>query len=607
VGLDAGRLHRLPPQVFVTFGAGAFVSPGGYASTNVRPVNPCSVPLNTWITSVETEPTPATSSNDAPVTIAPGPSRGAREGRAVVDNGPVRSHLSRGARVLAPALLCALIGGLPETAGAQSLVLRPVLANLAQPVHVTHAGDGSRRLFIVEQAGRILVLAPGAAAPTPFLDLTTRVLTGGERGLLGLAFHPRYATTGRFFVNYTRRPDGATVIAEYRVAPGDPDVALDDERILLVIGQPFANHNGGMLAFGPDGFLYVGMGDGGSSFDPDRRAQNVTDLLGKILRLDVDPPAGSTAPYASPPTNPFAGPHPGRDEIYALGFRNPWRFSFDRATGELFVGDVGQNSREEIDRVILGGNYGWPIFEGRHCLGLGGSCDDPALVPPVAEYEHAAGRCSVIGGHAYRGSAGTLPAGAYVFGDLCTGEILLLQGGAVSVLVPSGLSISSFGEDEAGEIYVTGLAGTVHRLVNPDAPSLVLRADRAVLGPGDTLRLGLDVATGAATVAVDAYAGVVAPDGRTVVFLTSTEPPAGVVTSLDADARTFPALVPDASVPAGTAVTIPDFFVHTLGGGEQPGTYVIFVALVRDGALDDGRVDPGDLLAVATQPVVVNP
>jgi hypothetical protein len=509
-------------------------------------------------------------------------------------------------RVLALALPCALIGGLPESAAAQNIVLQPVLANLAQPVLVTHAGDGSHRLFIVEQAGRIKVLTPGSAVPTLFLDLTARVLAGGERGLLGLAFHPRYATTGRFFVNYTRRPDGATVIAEYRVAPGDPDAGRDDERILLVVAQPFANHNGGMIAFGPDGLLYVGMGDGGSSFDPDRRAQDVTDLLGKILRLDVDPPAGSAAPYASPPGNPFAGPHPGRDEIYALGFRNPWRFSFDRATGELYVGDVGQGSREEIDRVIPGGNYGWPIFEGRRCLGLGGSCDDPALIPPVAEYEHAAGRCSVIGGYAYRGSGGTLPAGAYVFGDLCTGEILRLQDDAVDVLLPGGLSISSFGEDEAGEIHVTGLSGTVHRLVNPDAPSLALRADQTVLGPGDTLRLGLDVATGA-TVTVDAYAGIVAPDGRTVVFLTSTEPPAGAVTSLAADARTFPALVPDVIVPAGTALTIPDFFVHTVGGTEQPGTYVIFVALARDGALDDGRVDPGDLLALATQPITVGP
>jgi hypothetical protein len=362
-----------------------------------------------------------------------------------------------------------------------------------------------------------------------------------------------------------------------------------------------------MIEFGPDGFLYIGMGDGGAGFDPDRRAQNLTDLLGKILRIDVDPPPGSPAPYAAPPTNPFIGSSSGADEIYAVGFRNPWRFSFDRATGELYVGDVGQDAREEIDVVAVGGNYGWPILEGRHCLGLGERpCTDPAFTAPVAEYEHAAGRCAVTGGYVYRGNAGTLPAGAYVFGDLCSGEIFLLQGGVSSPLLATDLTIASFGEDEAGEIYVAGLGGTLHRLVNPDAPTLALRVNQRVVHPGDTLRVSVSVASGTVPIAADGYFGIVFPDGQTVVFLTSTTPLAGVASSLAADPRTFAALAPAAVIPAGTAATIEDVLVYTLGAAEQVGPYLIFAALVREGAFDDGRVDPGDLLALASETVTVS-
>ena len=199
---------------------------------------------------------------------------------------------------------------------------------------MTNAHDGSNRLFIVEQPGRIKVLQPGGTIPTVFLNITGKVLSGGEQGLLGLAFHPQYPANPTFYVDYTRTSDGATVIAMYHVS-NDPNVASSAETVLLVIGQPFANHNGGMLAFGPDGYLYIGMGDGGSAFDPDNRAQNINDLLGKILRIDVDHPNGP-ALYSSPATNPFYGPTPGADEIFAYGFRNPWRFSFDRATGALF-------------------------------------------------------------------------------------------------------------------------------------------------------------------------------------------------------------------------------------------------------------------------------
>jgi glucose/arabinose dehydrogenase len=364
-------------------------------------------------------------------------------------------------------LLASLLAGVRVAAQDRStaaLTLTPVLSNLSSPVFVTNAHDGSNRLFVVEQPGRVQVLQPGASAPTVFLDISTKVLFGGERGLLGLTFHPQFNTNHRFFVNYTRKPDGATVIAEYHASATNPNLSDAGETVLLVIQQPFENHNGGMIEFGPDGFLYVGMGDGGSANDPGNRAQNVDELLGKILRLDVDHPNGST-PYSSPPDNPFFGATPGRDEIYAVGMRNPFRFSFDRATGQLYVGDVGQDVREEIDVVTRGGNYGWRVFEGTRCTGLGPAACVPAnFQPPIAEYDHTAGRCSISGGYVYRGKRATLPPGSYVYGDFCTGELFLLQGGAQSLLQDTTLNISSFGEDEGGELYVVGLGGTVHRL-----------------------------------------------------------------------------------------------------------------------------------------------
>jgi glucose/arabinose dehydrogenase len=364
--------------------------------------------------------------------------------------------------------LVGLLATLAATPAAGAVQLQPVLAGLDSPLYVAQPRDGSGRLFVVEQPGRIKLLAPGSAVPTGFLDITDRVLSGGERGLLGLAFHPRFPSNGRFFVNYTRRPDGATVIAEFRVARGNRNVADPaSELMLLLVAQPFPNHNGGMVEFGPDGFLYIGLGDGGAANDPGSRAQNLDELLGKMLRIDVDRPARPGVPYSSPPSNPFAGAGRGRPEIFALGLRNPWRFSFDRATGELWAGDVGQNAIEEIDVVTVGGNYGWRVFEGTRCTGLGpASCTTPGFVPPVAEYRHTGGRCSITGGYVYRGRAGSLPVGSYVFGDFCSGEIFLLENGTQRVLIDTRLRIASFGEDEAGEIYVVGLDGTVHRLVN---------------------------------------------------------------------------------------------------------------------------------------------
>lgn len=354
--------------------------------------------------------------------------------------------------------------------------LEPVLSGLSSPLYLTNAHDGSNRIFILEQAGVIKVLQPGATTPTVFLDITPKVLSGGEQGLLGLAFHPEYTTNRRFFIDYTRQPDGATVIAEYQASASDPNLADPLETVLLVIPQPFVNHNGGMVEFGPDRFLYIGMGDGGSGNDPGNRAQNTDELLGKILRIDIDHPSGVN-PYSSPIDNPFFGAIPGRDEIFAFGFRNPFRFSFDRATGQLFVGDVGEGAREEIDIVTLGGNYGWRVFEGTLCTNLDpASCGAAGFAPPIAEYAHAGGRCSVTGGYVYRGTRAALPVGAYVYGDFCTGEILQLfpasAAGAQTVLMDTPLSISSFGEDEAGEVYVVNLGGTVHRLsTTPDPPA----------------------------------------------------------------------------------------------------------------------------------------
>lgn len=349
-----------------------------------------------------------------------------------------------------------------------------VTSGLSSPVFVANAHDGSNRLFIVEQGGTIKVLQPGSSTPTGFLNIITSVLSGGERGLLGLAFHPQYPTNRRFFVYYTRQTDGAIQISEFHTSAADPNVADTTETLILTIPHPGqSNHNGGMLAFGADGFLYAGTGDGGSANDPPNNGQNINALLGKILRLDIDHPAGGL-PYSAPPSNPFVG-IAGADEIYSYGERNPWRYSFDRGTGQLFLGDVGQGAREEIDIVTLGGNYGWRIMEGSICNPAfnGGVCTPPSgHIPPISEYSHSAGRCSITGGYVYRGVRSSLPTGAYVFADYCTGEIFQMQTGLNTspVLLDTAMNITSFGEDESGEIYVVGQGGTVHRIANPTPP-----------------------------------------------------------------------------------------------------------------------------------------
>jgi len=344
--------------------------------------------------------------------------------------------------------------------------LAPIISKgLAKPVFLTHAGDGSGRLFVVEQNGRVLILQNGHFLAKPFLDMSPRIATGGERGLLGLAFHPHFSQNGRFFVNYTRAQDGATIVEESHARPGS-NVSTDEKNILLVIPQPFRNHNGGMIAFGQDGFLYIGMGDGGAAGDPGNRAQDPRSLLGKILRIDVD----GGPPYAIPPTNPFIG-QKARPEIFALGFRNPWRFSFDRQTNHLWVADVGQDAWEEVDVAEAGKNYGWRLMEGRHCFHPPTGCYAlTPLMPPILEYAHRGGRCSVIGGLVYRGGQAKSLIGTYLFADFCSGEIFGFRDGRQEMLLKTDFQISSFGTDEAGNVYVLGYEGSIHLITDTTEP-----------------------------------------------------------------------------------------------------------------------------------------
>jgi glucose/arabinose dehydrogenase len=340
-----------------------------------------------------------------------------------------------------------------------------VARNLSQPVFITHSGDSNGRLFIVEKGGRIRVIRQGTLRGTPFLNLSGKVSTGSEQGLLGLAFHPDYGNNGRFYVNYTD-VNGDTVIAEYHRST-DANIADPTGRVLLKIDQPYSNHNGGMLAFGPDGYLYIGMGDGGSSGDPGNRAQSVNTLLGKILRIDVDTQAGGKQ-YAIPAGNPYVG-KTGLDEIWSIGLRNPWRFSFDDRTGNLWIGDVGQNRYEEIDRSPAvngvdagkGLNYGWRVLEGNACFNPSSGCSTAGKTPPMAVYSHSSG-CSVTGGYVYRGLAYRGLVGGYLFGDFCSGRVWALRAHGPASQAPvlmadTNISISSFGEGPDGTMYITDL------------------------------------------------------------------------------------------------------------------------------------------------------
>jgi glucose/arabinose dehydrogenase len=333
-----------------------------------------------------------------------------------------------------------------------------VASGFQRPLYVTNAGDGSGRLFVVEQVGRIWVVKDGQVQPKPLLDIRSIVNSASnERGLLGLAFDPKYKDNGIFYVHYSDR-NGDTAIARYHVSADNPDAAdPSTAKVILHVQQPYANHNGGQLAFGPDGYLYIGLGDGGSQGDPHGNGQNSHVLLGKILRIDVS--KGDT--YSIPPDNPFADGKNGAPEVWAMGLRNPWRFSFDRATGDLYIGDVGQNQWEEVDFQPAGSpggaNYGWNIMEGNHPYSR--AANPGSLVMPIAEYDHGQG-IAVTGGYVYRGKALPDLQGVYFFADYGSGRMwTTYRDGSnawnTTLFMDTGKVIPSFGEDEAGELYLT--------------------------------------------------------------------------------------------------------------------------------------------------------
>jgi glucose/arabinose dehydrogenase len=369
----------------------------------------------------------------------------------------------------------------PRANAAGGITLQLVASGLSSPLGITNAGDG--RLFITEQTGKIRIFDGAGLLATPFLDVSSLISLASERGLLGLAFHPGYPASPYFYIDYTNT-SGNIVIARYQVS-ADPNVADPGSALILkTIPHPVnANHNGGQLAFGPDGKLYVGVGDGGSGGDPPNNAQNLSVLLGKILRLDVD----IASPYI-PAGNPFG------NEIWAYGLRNPWRFSFDRLTGDLLIGDVGQDSWEEVDvqpAASAGGqNYGWRVAESNHCFNPPSGCNTTGFTPPILEYSHGAGDCAIIGGVRYRGSVASF-AGTYLYGDYCTGRI---WGGTQGVggawtstqLLDTSYLISSFGEDHSGNVYLSDLGGgAIYKLVppQPGVGGLAEAPDPATLRP----------------------------------------------------------------------------------------------------------------------------
>ena len=389
---------------------------------------------------------------------------------------------SRPLRRLAGACLAGtlLIPGIATAAVVPSRIhlgLTQVASGLSSPLLVTNAGDGSRRLFVVEQTGEVRIVKDGTLLAAPFIDLSRSVSRGGEQGLLGLAFHPHYETNGKLYLSYTDLK-GTSIIREYHVSSSNPDrVDGSSGRTILRVAQPYENHNGGHIAFGPDGYLYIGFGDGGSGGDPGNRAQSALSLLGKMLRIDVNRRTGSLA-YGIPTTNPYVG-RTGLDQIWAAGLRNPWRWSFDRLTGDLWIGDVGQESREEVDRALAvrgrnagrAPNFGWRLMEGTRCFQPSSGCNRTGTTLPMTEYGHSSGRCAITGGYVYRGKAYPDLVGAYLFGDYCSGEIWYVDRGAARGVAPTRAldtseSLTSFGEDESGELYLTSAAGTVYRITD---------------------------------------------------------------------------------------------------------------------------------------------
>jgi uncharacterized repeat protein (TIGR03806 family) len=362
-----------------------------------------------------------------------------------------------------------------DPAGLPALTAERVFPGLTftSPVFLTYPPDGTDRIFVVQQRGQIRVFPNRAdvATTTTFLDISARVLCCGEEGLLGLAFHPRYSQNRYFYVYYSAASPRRSVISRFEARADDPNRAdATTERILLEVPQPFSNHNGGWMGFGPDGYLYIGLGDGGSRDDPNNNGQSLSTLLGKILRIDVDREQSPTVRYSVPADNPFVGVSGARGEIWAYGLRNPWRCGFDRVTQDLWCADVGQDAWEEVDVIVRGGNYGWRRMEGEVCyIPAVADCNaDGSLLLPLTVYSHALG-CSVTGGYVYRGTRLPEIQGAYIYGDYCTGRVWAVRWDGMNVVeerlvAQAGLNISSFGEDRNGELYLVHHGGTLHRL-----------------------------------------------------------------------------------------------------------------------------------------------
>jgi glucose/arabinose dehydrogenase len=469
----------------------------------------------------------------------------------------------QGSKLRSSILIITLVmaAGAPEAQTVGAVKLEPVVVGPDRPTGIHHAGDGSGRLFLLSKLGTIHVFDGTQVLPTPFLDITGQVESSGvERGLHGLAFHPDYASNGTFFVCYTDLASD-TVVSRWKVS-GDPNVAdPSSEELVLFADQPDQYHNVSQLAFGPDGYLYVGAGDGGFIGDPQNRAQDLGEILGKILRIDVD-----AAPYAIPPSNPFVGTPGALPEIWAYGVRNPWRFSFDRANGDLYVGDVGQFSREEVNYQPGdspgGENYGWRLKEGDDCYDPPSGCEIPGLTDPIHDYAHGfffGGECAVIGGFVYRGERFPRFDGTYFFADWCSGRVWATEHASgswpIAEVLDSAMNPQTFGEDEAGELYVADDADRMlYRLIDP-VPFCDLAVNQATYAVGDPV-----VASSARLVNLGDAAAPVrfrlfgVPPGLPPVTLLDLGAGGGFVLppGLEADFAPFPFFAFTPGMPAGT-------------------------------------------------------
>jgi glucose/arabinose dehydrogenase len=419
----------------------------------------------------------AAACSPAPSPVPAGPSGTAQAATAPPSGTPARTSSALPSAPAAGSPGASAVASVPTTAFDPTgvvPVVRVVTGGLTSPLDVADAGDGSGRIFVAEQAGRIRIVRDGTLVEQPFLDISDRIASGGERGLLGIAFHPGYPTDPRVFVDYTDK-DGNTVVSSFRVIATDPDAADPaSEAVLLHVTQPFPNHNGGGIHFGPDGMLYIALGDGGSGGDPQGNGQRLDTLLAKILRIDVDGASGTSA-YAVPPDNPFLATAGARPEIWLTGLRNPWRFSFDGPTGDLWIGDVGQALWEEIDVArhdASGLDFGWNVMEGFHCFQPSNGCDQANLTLPVAEYGHDLG-CAVIGGVVVRDARQGRLDGGYLFGDACSDNLWLMDpngnGRREPVIVARmGRTLSSIDATDDGTVYATALgSGELLRISGP--------------------------------------------------------------------------------------------------------------------------------------------